>query len=186
MALALRPAVLLIALASLLFLIAGGLDQAGGVGDISAIESYGFGAVNLLIAVLIARGNERIVALRIGLAAFFMFERPVTAIAFGPKPVGSIAVHLVTALVEAAILLSTTRLWRLGHSVSQTDLAFLALPSAGAPLPAADAASVAGGSGAAAAPMPSAGPGVRPAAATWFARVAALARRARWRRGSHP
>jgi hypothetical protein len=155
MAVALRPAVILIALASLLFIVAGWLDQSGGA-EVAAIESYAFGAVNLLVAVLIARGNERILALRIGLAAFFMFERPVTAVAFGEKPLGSIAVHLVTAIVEGVILVSTMRLWRLGHSVSQTDLAFLTLSSAATPATAA-AGALAGGGAApiAEAPAPS-------------------------------
>jgi hypothetical protein len=150
MAVASRPAVILIGVASVLFIVAGWLDQSGGA-DVAAIESYVFGAVNLLVAVLIARGNERILALRIGLAAFFMFERPVTAVAFGEKPLVSIAVHLVTALVEGVILVSTMRLWRLGHSVSQTDLAFLTLPAAATPATAGAAAG--GGSAAIAEPI---------------------------------
>lgn len=151
MALALRPAVLLIILASLLFFAAGWLDSNSAFGDcrleprppectlvaISSMESWVFGAINLLVALLIARGNERILALRIGLAAFFMVERPVTAVAFGPKPVESIALHMATAILEAVILVSTLRLWRLGHSVSQTDLAFLSLPTGPSPLAAA-------------------------------------------------
>lgn len=137
MALALRPAVLLIALASLLFLLAGALDTlsgcspAGALGcnDIryAAIESYAFGVVNLLVAVLIARGNERILAARIGLAAFFVVERPVSAFALGSQAVDVVAVHLLTALVEAVILVSTLRIWRLGHSVSASDLEMLAI-----------------------------------------------------------
>lgn len=134
MAVALRPAVLLIVFASLLFVAAGALDSASGVVDLSAIESWVLGVINLLVALLIARGSERILALRIGLAAFFMVERPVTAIAFAPKPIEAIALHMATAVLEAVILISTLRLWRLGHSVSQTDLAFLSLPTARSPL----------------------------------------------------
>ncbi len=134
MAVALRPSVVLIVVASILFFAAGWLDTASGTIDVSVIESWVFGAVNLLVALLIARGNERILALRIGLAAFFMIERPVTAVAFGPKPMEAIAMHLATAVVEAFILVSTLRVWRLGHSVSRTDLAFLSLPSAPSPL----------------------------------------------------
>ena len=129
MAVALRPAVLLIVVASVLFFAAGWLDTAAGATDPSTIASWVFGAVNLLVAVFIARGNERILALRIGLAAFFMVERPVTAIAFGPKPIESIVFHMATALLEAVILFSTLRIWRLGHSVGQAELAFLSLPS---------------------------------------------------------
>lgn len=130
MAVALRPAVLLIILASLLFFAAGYLDTAAGAADVSTYASWVFGAVNLLVALLIARGNERMLALRIGLAAFFVVERPVTAVAFGPKPVESIAMHMATAVLEAIILFSTLRIWRLGHSVGQADLAFLDLRSA--------------------------------------------------------
>lgn len=153
MAVALRPAVILIALASLLFLLAGWLDAAAGISQYSSFESYLFGAINMLVAISIARGNERILALRIGLAAFFMFERPVTAVAFGPKPLPSIGVHLVTALVEAVILAQTMRVWRLGHSVTQSDLAFLSLPGAPSPL-----AVAAGTSAPAEPPLREAGP----------------------------
>lgn len=144
MAVALRPAVLLIVLASMLFFAAGLLDSASGVIELSAIESWTFGAINLLVALLIARGNERILALRIGLAAFFMVERPVTAVAFGPKSIEAISLHMAAAILEAVILISTLRLWRLGHSVSQTDLAFLSLPGAPSPLAATAGAAVEG------------------------------------------
>lgn len=134
MALALRPAVLLIAVASLMFLLAGALDTLHGCAPAgctglspSAMESYAFGIVNLVIAVLIARGNERMLAVRIGLAAFFVVERPISAVAFGSKPIDVVAVHLLTAAIEAIILVSTLRIWRLGHSVSESDLQMLSL-----------------------------------------------------------
>lgn len=135
MAGALRPAVVLIVLASLLFLLAGALDVLQGAPDYASIESYVLGAVNLIVAVLIARGNERILALRMGLAAFFVVERPVTAVVL-PTPIDAVAVHMVTAVVEAVIFLSTLRVWRLGHSVSAADLSLLTLsaqPAAPAP-----------------------------------------------------
>lgn len=138
MARAMRPAVVLIALASILFLVAGGLDAWHGAPDYASIESYGFGVVNLVVAVLIARGNERILALRMGLAAFFVVERPVTALIF-PTPLDAVAVHFVTAVVELVILVSTLRVWHLGHSVGAADLSMLSLmsePAAPAPAPA--------------------------------------------------
>jgi len=162
MAVALRPAVALIALASLLFIVTGWLDSANALA-VSSVESWIFGAVNLLVALLIARGNERILALRIGLAAFFMVERPVTAVVLGPTPIESIALHLVTALVEAVIFVSTMRVWRLGHSVSEADLAFLTLPSVSSPL-AATAGSPA--ETLLTAPPPAPGPTTTPAAAS--------------------
>lgn len=127
MAVALRPAVLLIALASLLFLVAGALDTYHGVAGAAPIESYAFGALNLLVALLIARGNERMLALRIGLAAFFVVERPVSAVAFGDQPIDAVAVHLLTALIELVILISTLRLWRLGHSVGAAEMDLLSV-----------------------------------------------------------
>lgn len=130
MAVALRPAVLLIALASILFLVAGALDTYHGISDIASVESYALGAVNLLVAVLIARGSERTLALRIGLAAFFVVERPVSAVAFGAQPLDVVAVHLVTALIELVILISTLRLWRLGHSVGAAELTLLSASAA--------------------------------------------------------
>jgi hypothetical protein len=88
-----------------------------------------FAFANSIVAIAIARGSERMLALRIGLAAFFIFERPVSAIALGVKPIESIAVHVLTALVEAIILASTMRVWRLGHSFSETDMSLLTLPA---------------------------------------------------------
>lgn len=127
MAVALRPAVLLIALASLLFLAAGALDTYHGVESVASVESYALGALNLLVALLIARGSERMLALRIGLAAFFVVERPVSAVAFSGQPLDAIAVHLLTALIELAILISTLRLWHLGHSVGAAEMDLLSV-----------------------------------------------------------
>lgn len=146
MAGALRPAVLLIVLASLLFLATGWLDLTPAAlaacrGDPlaaeclgpagSTLESWGFGLANLVVALLIARGSERMLALRIGLAAFFVVERPLTAFAFGHRSDASLALHLVTAVVELVVLVSTLRVWRLGHGVGGADLAALSLSDAG-------------------------------------------------------
>jgi hypothetical protein len=65
-------------------------------------------------------------ALRMGLAAFFVVERPASAVIL-PTPTDAVAVHIVTAIVEAVIFISTVRLWRLGHSVSAADLSMLTL-----------------------------------------------------------
>ncbi len=137
MAGAIRPAVILIALASILFLLAGGLDAWHHAPDYASYESYAFGIVNLLVAVAIARGNERTLAFRMGLAAFFVVERPVTALAF-PTPLDAVVVHFVTAVVELVILLSTLRIWHLGHSVGAAELSMLSLtaePDAPIPVP---------------------------------------------------
>jgi hypothetical protein len=125
---ALRPAVVLIVLASLMFLLAGALDALQGAPGYASAESYALGVVNLVVAVLIARGNERMLALRMGLAAFFVVERPASAVVL-PTPTDAVAVHIVTAIVEAVIFISTVRLWRLGHSVGAADLSMLALSS---------------------------------------------------------
>ena len=135
MAGALRPVVVLMALASALFLLDGWLDGAypGGDGWIGGPAHYGLGViayvfaiVNAGIAIVIARGSERTLMGRIGLSAFFLVERPITAFALGPKPAASIAVHFATALVELVILLGALRVWRLGRSFdgSELDAAF--------------------------------------------------------------
>ncbi len=135
MAGALRPVVVLMALASALFLLDGWLDGAypGGDGWIGGPAHYGLGViayvfaiVNAGIAIVIARGSERTLIGRIGLSAFFLVERPITAFALGPKPAASIAVHFATALVELVILLGALRVWRLGRSFdgSELDAAF--------------------------------------------------------------
>ena len=135
MAGALRPVVALMALASVLFVIDGLLDGAypGGDGWIAGPAHYGLGViayvfavVNGAIALVIARGSERTLMGRIGLSAFFMLERPITAFALGPKPAASVVVHLATALVELVILLGALEVWRLGRSVegSEMDAAF--------------------------------------------------------------
>ena len=112
--------------ASVLFLAAGYLDGVypGGESeftDLSAL-SYVFAIVNTFVAVLVARGSERSLALRMGLSLFFVVERPLSALAVGPKSLPSIVVHLATALVELVILLSALRVWRLGHSVAETEM----------------------------------------------------------------
>jgi len=119
---ALRPVVLLMLLASVLFVAAGLLDGVypGGpapINDLAAI-SYVFALINTFVAVLVARGSERSLALRMGLSLFFVVERPASAFFMGSKTVPSIGVHLLTALVELIILVSAIRVWRLGHSVT--------------------------------------------------------------------
>ena len=121
MAGALRPVVLLMLLASLLFVAAGYLDGVypGGpssLTDLAAI-SYVFAIINTFVAFLVARGSERSLALRMGLSLFFVIERPLSAFVVGSKSLPSISVHLATAIVEAVILISALRVWRLGHSV---------------------------------------------------------------------
>lgn len=130
MAGALRPAVLLIFFASLLFLLDAVLDGVQPLGEHWSLEAYSnlgwtsylFAVVNFLVGVLIARGSERSLALRIGLSGFFLVERPVSAFLIGQKPIESIGVHLVTAFIELVILVTTIRVWRLGHSVRGSDL----------------------------------------------------------------
>ena len=145
MAGALRPVVVLMVLASVLFVVDGWLDGAypGGDGWIGGsayhglgVLAYLFAVINAAIALVIARGSERTLVGRIGLSAFFLAERPLTAYLLGDKPPLSVAVHLATALVELVILLGALRVWRLGRSLEEPDMdaAFaLDAPSAGAP-----------------------------------------------------
>ena len=148
MAGALRPVVVLMALAAVLFVVDGYLDGVypGGPGWLGGEHyglgwiSYAFAVLTALVAVLIARGSERTLLGRIGLSAFFLLERPLTAFLLGPKPAASIAVHLVTALVELVILVGALRVWRLGHSLhAEVDLAALFALSAPSPVPPSEA-----------------------------------------------
>ena len=141
MAGALRPVVLLMLFASLLFLAAGVLDGVypGGptpFNDLAAI-SYVFAIVNTFVAVLVARGSERSLALRMGLSLFFVAERPASAFLAGEKTIPSIAVHLLTAVVELIILVSAIRVWRLGHSLATDNMEQLFALQGTGPIPSA-------------------------------------------------
>ena len=126
MAGALRPVVILMLLASVLFVLAGIFDGVYPGGplpftDIAAI-SYVFAIVNTVVAYLVARGSERSLALRMGLSLFFVVERPASAFLIGTHSTPSIVVHLATAVVELVILVSALGVWRLGHSVGSGDM----------------------------------------------------------------
>ena len=127
MAGALRPVVLLMLVASVLFVSAGILDGVypdGPAWSITelAVVSYVFALVNTFVAILVARGSERSLALRMGLSLFFVFERPVSAFLVTDKSTASISVHLATELVELIILATAIRVWRLGHSVGSGEM----------------------------------------------------------------
>ena len=137
MARAMRPVVVLMLLATVLFIAdclldhnvagQGGFDDHKGVGW----TSYLFAFANLLMTIAVARGSERTLLGRIALSMFFIVERPVTAFVLGPTPIEAIAVHLATAVVELIILVGAIRVWRLGHSLVPADMeAMLALDSA--------------------------------------------------------
>jgi len=123
---ALRPVVILMLLASILFVLAGVLDGVYPGGptsftDLAAI-SYVFAIINTVVAYLVARGSERSLALRMGLSLFFVVERPASAFLIGSHSTASIAVHLATAIVELVILVAGLGVWRLGHSVGPGDM----------------------------------------------------------------
>jgi len=132
-------------LASALFVVDGWLDGAypGGDGWIGGpayhglgVLAYIFAIINAAIALVIARGSERTLLGRIGLSAFFLAERPLTAYLLGEKPPLSVGVHIATAVVELVILLGALRVWRLGRSIEEPDMnaAFaLDAPSPAAP-----------------------------------------------------
>jgi hypothetical protein len=57
-----------------------------------------------------------------GLSLFFVVERPASAFLIADKSALSIAVHLVTAVVELIIFVSALRVWRLGHSIANDEI----------------------------------------------------------------
>ncbi len=150
MAGALRPVVLLMLLASLLFVVDGFFDGVypggpawftGRYNNLAEI-SYVFAIINTVVAVMVARGSERSLQSRIGLSVFFLIERPITAFVLGPKPVESIATHLATAGVELLILVTALRVWRLGNAAPDVDALFAlegSKPAATRPEPGAEA-----------------------------------------------
>lgn len=142
MARAMRPVVVLMLLATILFVVDGVLDhnfanqpileEYKGVGW----TSFVFAVANLLMTLAVARGSERTLLGRIALSGFFIIERPVTAFALGDKPVTSIAVHMATAVVELIILIGAVRVWRLGHSIVPSDVdSMFALDQPGVSVP---------------------------------------------------
>lgn len=147
MAAALRPVVLLMLVASVLFVVDGILDGVypggpawftGKYQNLAEI-SYIFAILNTVVAWLVARGSERSLMARIGLSAFFLVERPLTAFILGPKELPAVVVHLATAAVELVILVSAVRVWRLGHSVGEAELDLFGLRSSSPmPVPASD------------------------------------------------
>jgi hypothetical protein len=145
MAAALRPVVLLMLVASVLFVIDGVLDGVypggpawftGKYQNLAEI-AYLFAIVNTLVAYFVARGSEQSLMARIGLSAFFLVERPLTAFILGPKELPAILVHLATAVLELVILVSAVRVWRLGHSVGEAELDLFGLRSS-SPMPVPD------------------------------------------------
>ena len=132
MAGALRPVVLLMLFASILFVVDGVFDGVypggpawftGRYNNLAEI-SYVFAIINTVVAIMVARGSERSLQSRIGLSVFFLIERPITAFALGPKPIESIIIHFATAGVELLILITALRVWRLGNAAPDVDTLF--------------------------------------------------------------
>ncbi|MBM4420867.1 MAG: hypothetical protein FJ034_04665, partial [Chloroflexi bacterium] len=128
-----RPVALLMVLATVLLVLDGVVDGVRPGGDAWLNDvyhglgwtSYLFAVVNLLVALLVARGSERTLLARVGLSGFFLVERPVTAFLLGPKPIESVIIHAATAVVELVILLGALRVWRLGRSFEDEDVSAL-------------------------------------------------------------
>ena len=143
MAAALRPVVLLMLVASALFVVDGVLDGVypggpawftGKYQNLAEI-AYVFAILNTLVAYLVARGSERSLMARIGLSAFFVVERPLTAFVLGPKELPAVIVHLATAVVELVILVTAVRVWRLGHSIGEAEMSSLFGLQSSSPMP---------------------------------------------------
>ncbi len=143
MAGALRPVVFLMLVASVLFVVDGVLDGVypdgpawftGKYQNLAEV-AYIFAILNTLVAYLVARGSERSLVARIGLSAFFLVERPLTAFILGPKELPAVIVHLATALVELVILVSAVRVWRLGHSIGEAEMSSLFGLQSSLPMP---------------------------------------------------
>lgn len=144
MARAMRPVVLLMLLATVLFVVDGLVDHSAVPSGVSILDEYKglgwtsfvFAFANLLLTIAVARGSERTLLGRIALSGFFIIERPVTAFVLGDKPTAAIAVHMATAVVELIILIGAVRVWRLGHSLVASDIdAMFSVDAPGVSLP---------------------------------------------------
>jgi len=151
---ALRPVVLLMLFASLLFMIDGLFDGVypggpawftGRYENLAEI-AYVFAILNTVVALMVARGSERGLQSRIALSVFFIIERPLTAFVLGPKPIESVVTHFATAGVELVILLTALRVWRLGHSLAAGDVDMLLSLESLTPAPPPDEAAARAGS----------------------------------------
>ena len=154
MAGALRPVVLLMLFASLLFMVDGLFDGVypggpawftGRYENLAEI-AYVFAILNTVVALMVARGSERSLQSRIALSVFFIIERPLTAFVLGPKPIESVVTHFATAGVELVILLTALRVWRLGHSLAAGDVDMLLTLESSMPAPPPDEAAARAGS----------------------------------------
>jgi hypothetical protein len=130
-------------LASLLFVVDGILDGVypggpawftGKYNNLAEI-AYVFAILNTAVAYLVARGSERSLMARIGLSAFFLVERPLTAFALGPKELPAVVVHIATAVVELIILIAAVRVWRVGHSIGDDEMTSLFGLQSSSPMP---------------------------------------------------
>ena len=114
-------------LAGVLFFVAGLLNgiYPGGEGIAThgaySWVTYVFGFLNLLVAGWIWRGSERGLLTRIGLAALFLAI--VIGLALAQPSAVSLAIYVVTGLIEVVILVDAIRVWRLGRSADRRDLA---------------------------------------------------------------
>ena len=132
MAGALRPVVLLMLFASVLFVVDGFLDGVypGGPAwftgkyDNLAEIAYLFAILNTVVAIMVARGSERSLQSRIGLSVFFLVERLVIVFVFGLKLIESVITYFAIAGVELLILVTVLRVWRLGNVVLDVDMLF--------------------------------------------------------------
>lgn len=114
-------------LAAILFCVAGYVSGAypGGAGWIDrgeyGVVAYVLGVVNVAVAVWIATGSQRGLALRILLAAVFVVIVVLLAVE-QPTPATLVA-YGATAVVELVILVNALRVWRLGRRYDAGDLA---------------------------------------------------------------
>jgi hypothetical protein len=123
MAPAVRPVVRWMLLSALLFLATGIVDGVypggrnwppspwGGAPWIA----YAFGAVELLLAILVAKGRDWAFFAAIGISAFFALERPLGPLMVQYTSVEGYALHFMTGVAQLLTMFAAMRVFRTLH-----------------------------------------------------------------------
>ncbi len=121
MAPTIRPVVFWMVLSAGLFFVGGVLDGVypGGrawppeAGNGAPWIAYASGVVELLLAGLIIRGRDWAFFAAIGIAAFFVLERPLAPLMLTYTTAPGYAVHFLTAIAQVFTMFSALRVFRL-------------------------------------------------------------------------
>lgn len=121
MAPALRPLIFWLALSAALFFASGVTDGVypGGrawppaPGNGAPWIAYPFGVIELLLAALIVRGRDWAFFAAVGIAAFFIVERPLAPLIVNYTTLAGYAVHFLTGVAQVFTMFTALRVFRI-------------------------------------------------------------------------